>query len=497
VAGARRHLPLLLLLAATALLHGRAVRFPFVNWDDPTHVYRNRAVVAPGELTASERWLPRHLGYPMPVVIASYRADRALFGPTHASTARLEQGRGYHLTNLVLALILVTLVHLLLRRALSDAPRARWFAAFGAALLVLHPAAVEPIVWVSGRKDLLVAIGCVGATILWLRLIDDPAGASPGRAVAFVGAGLLALASKPTAVMLLPFAAWSLTRGPRPRTPRAHLLAWSSLALLAVAAALVVALSLDWQRSAGALAPLAARDTARQALWALGYHLQLLFWPVDLRAKYLVDPGGLGAHDLIALLGIAGAAALLLHRRTRGGAAALGVAFAVAAYLPQSNLIPLQRQLADSYLFLPLVGISLCAAAGLRALCERRPAFSALALLLAPLAILAWRQVGFWRSSEHLWERVQRYHPDNAIVCRMLGEGQIEAGQPARAIATYQTCVARFGLAPYANNLAIAYYLVGDAARARATFRWILARRPGDPRALKYLRRLESTPARR
>lgn len=496
---ARRQLPLLLLLVSTALLYGRTAQFPFVNWDDPAHVYRNRAVVAPQEVRAGERWLPRHLGYPMPVVIASYRLDRALYGPTGPSTARIEQGRGYHVTNLLLALILVALVYALLLQVLRDPAtspaRGRWIAAVGAGLLALHPMSVEPIVWVSGRKELLAAIGCVGAAILWLRLIDDSTGASVGRAAAFAGVGLLALASKPTAVMLVPFCAWSLTRGPRPRLPRTRILASGALVLLGLASAALVATSLEWQRSAGALAPLAGPATARRALWALGYHLQLLLWPVDLRAKYLVEAGAFGARELLAVAALTGFVLAVLLPRVRRGPVALGVAFAVAAYLPQSNLVPLQRQLADSYLFLPLVGIAIAAASGLKTLWARWPTSSLLALLLVPLAILAWRQVGFWRSSEALWERVLRYHPENPIVCRMLGEGQIEAGQPARAIATYEGCVRRFGLAPFANNLGIAHYLVGDADRARKIFAWILARRPGDPRALKYLRRLDAPPA--
>jgi hypothetical protein len=419
----------------------------------------------------------------MPLTILSYRLDRALFGPGSLAAARPEHGRGYHVTNVALALALVGLVYsLALALGLGRAA-----AAAGAALAVLHPAAVESIAWITGRKELLATILVVAALRVWLAFVRRP---SRARCAAFVALSLAALASKPTAVMLLPIALWLSPRLERATLRRAAL----ALGLLATAAAVVVVVSLGWQRDAGATGELGA-GSLRRALFALGHHVGLLAWPVGLRAKYLLEPGGL-ALPLLAVAALVAVAVFMVHPRLRRGPAAAGVAFAFTAYLPSSGIVPLERYLADSYLGTPLAGVGLAFASAVAALSRRwhgrgaRPALAAATTLLAVLAALSFRQAGVWRSSEKLWLNVVAHHPDNAIACRMLGEGQIEDGNPARAIATYAACVRRFGLAPFANNLALAHFLVGDRERARHYFRWILARRPGDRRALKYLQLL-------
>jgi protein O-mannosyl-transferase len=493
IALARRHAPLFLALAATLAVYGQTVTFPFVNWDDPTHVYRNRAVVDPQTLSAVDRWLPRHLGYPMPVTILSYRVDRALYGPTSLKTPDLAQGRGYHATNVALLMATVALVYALCL-GLVGAP---WAAAGGAALFGLHPAAVETVAWVAGRKELLAALFATAALLAWSRFLRR---GGAGWLV-FVGLGAAAIASKPSALFLVPAAAWlwlrEASRGAaRSASPRRWPCALGGIVLLATGGIVVFHVSLEWQRAVGATAAAPLGEVLRRALFALGFHLRILLAPIDLRAKYLVDPpAGVALEDALAALFLLGVVLLVARRRWRDSAAAAGGVLALLAYLPSSSLVPLTRYLSDTYLFAPLIGVAVIAASALAAVPRgsrwRAVATTAAVGVLLTLGVASFSQARVWSSSERLWQRTMRYHPDNPIVCRMLGEGQIESGRPASAIATYTNCVKRFGVAPFANNLGVAHFLLGEHDRAAIYFRWILARRPEDPRALKYLRLIE------
>jgi tetratricopeptide (TPR) repeat protein len=490
----QRHWPALLLLLSIGAVYGRVVGFPFVNWDDPIHVYRNPSVVRPDSLPFAERWFPRHLGYPMPLVMLSYRMDRAIYGPS-AEAHRPEQGRGYHASNLLFMLLLAVVAY---RLCLSLVP-IPWAAAAGAAVFALHPLSVETVAWITGRKEILAALFSVAGAALWLEHLRKPEGI---RWLGFVGCALLGLASKPTAVWLVPFSVWA-TWAHRPSAETVDLSQrWRTplaLALVAAAGGLILAVSLKWQWAKGAIAvPQGAGSTLRRALWAFGFHVHLIGWPAHLRAKYLYEPARADVFDAVGLLALLGLAVLLVHPRFRRSVAAYGAAMFLAAYLPSSSLVPLKRYLSDTYLFIPLVGVAVMMAGALAWLHGATLRLSApwLRLLarassvvpLAVLATLALVQTGFWRDSEAIWRRAMRFHPDNAIVCRMLGEGMIENGQPARAVQVYRGCISRFGLGPYANNLAIAYFLMGDFPRARDLFQGIAQRRPGDPRAHKYLR---------
>lgn len=80
--------------------------------------------------------------YYRPLVTLSYVIDYAIFGTSPA---------GYHLTNVVLHTLNVTLLFLLLiELALPLA-----VCAAGSALFAVHPALAESVAWVSGRTDLL------------------------------------------------------------------------------------------------------------------------------------------------------------------------------------------------------------------------------------------------------------------------------------------------------------------------------------------------------
>ena len=485
----RRHAPLLLALLALCAVYAQTLSFSFVNWDDPQHVYRNPGLLDRAHADPRDVWLAHNLGYPMPVTLATYAVDRSLFGPTTLTDALPQQGRGYHATQFVLA-ILYLLAAYALFLALLDQPAV---AAWEAALCVLHPMAVEPLAWISGRKDVLAALFVLLALQRLWRAVTQPG--KPRIWLEFALLGALALASKPIAVLLLPMSLWLLWVQRPGLTQPARRIALIALTFLAALAATVTALSLAWQREAGALSGEAPVPyTLRNALWALGFHAKLWLWPLDLRPKYVVSPPpGFSALDALALLVLGVLLAGALHRQTRKTAVGFGCALALCAYLPVSNLIGLKRFVADTYLFLPTAGISLAIAGALQPPFSRLPRRLRLAAALLPLAlcaVLSLHQVNIWRNSVALWSHTVALEPDSPEVCRMLGHAYGEENQPRASIDVYLACMQRFGPAPFANNLAVTALRAGDNVLAKQWFSWILARNPRDDRARHYLDQL-------
>lgn len=495
-----RLLPPVALLLLVSLLYGRSTRFSFVNWDDPLHVYRNPSLLRPHSLSWHERWFPRRLGYPMPLTLLSYRLESAIFLDA-ARPIRPEDGRGFHLLNIGLALLLALLSWTLARLLLPS--RA---VAFGCcALFLAHPLLVEPIAWVSGRKDLLAVVLSLGAILAWLRWLARPRLAS---ALAFALLGLLALAAKPLAAFLVPFAAYLLVaRRARPAaidTPGQRWSGYLALGLLGAGALGLVVVARGWNTSVGGVrSDLGLAELLHRALWALGFHLRLAVAPTVLRPKYVVAPAGWGVYETAGALAIALVAGGLLWRRRVAAPIGAGLALFVCSYLPVSGIIPLRRYVADTYMTLPLLGL-LIACGGLivqpfwpRSRLLAVSGTAAGFALLAMLATITTLQLPIWRDSVPLWRHTLAFHPDHPKICRMLGHAHNERGEHERALLVYRRCSARMGLRPFAKNLALTHFMLGHDDQAERFFRWLAVHRPGELDTAAYIQEIARRRARK
>lgn len=442
------------ILLVVALAFAPVVGFGFVRWDDPLHVLDNPLIRDPSRHGLVEHLTTPALGYPTPLTVLSYRLEYAAVG--------LEGPWLFHLTNLLLHLGVCALVYRLARLVGASGFASRM------AMLVfgLHPVVAEPVAWISGRKDLLslaLSLGCL--VLLLSSRPQDPV----RRFVAFV-CFVLALASKPVSAfvaLLVPLvelyrstsvsASRAVAVGDiRARTPVRwrHVLV-RSLPYAAVAAA-IVALSMAGQRRVGAVSAADPWPTLlREAWYALGHHLGLLVFVHEPTAKYMPTPWPapftplVDGMPMVFALGLAGLFAYLDPGRRRIAVCAL--AFGIASYLPSSNLIPLVRYLADSYLHGPLVGFGLLVGLALDRLLERlgpprarRETFTlALSgglsvLMLIPSEMRFHDSVSLWR---HTFER----NPHDYRLCQNLMLAHYDTDGPAAVLAEGEACIARFG----------------------------------------------------
>jgi tetratricopeptide (TPR) repeat protein len=414
-------------LAAAAVYAG-SLGHGFV-WDDHIHIEaapfvqdaRNlRVLASPGF------WLGRVEveGSARPLLLASLLADRALWGTAP---------RGYHLTNILLHAAAAAALTLLAAAVTAESSAAL----LAGLLFALHPVQSEAVCAVSFRADIIAALFVFLALLAARRAHDArPAAWTATAAAAFA----LALLAKESAAVF-PALYWLTERLTAPPRARAKLSGIQLCAFLVVLAAYAAFraprggyASLVDPSAAGApvkgapaaptrpsfqidpspppwKAALPTRGARARAMLSVFLdYARLIVWPAGLQADRspVLDPTRLSAR---ALGGAAVALAMLAAgwwARRRLPAASLGMAWFFVALAPVAGIVPLHNLIAERYLYLPLAGLCLAAAAALQAASRRapRPAWAlacAGAVLAGTAAAATARRVPAWRDDAALF----------------------------------------------------------------------------------------------
>jgi len=233
----RQFAPLALVLLSVAVVlaaYLQAFNYPFVS-DDTSYIPENTKLAG---LHLTELW--RLLTEPynccfefLPLRDLSYWFDIALFG-LNPSASRLH--------NILLYLLCLPLVYgttsgLWRYFRPADAASTRWAAAAVTALFALHPALVESVVWISGRKYVLPNLFSMLALWLAVRARRELGFSAPYAAAALV-AFVAVMLSKSSYVAVAPVIAmlWLLFWRDIPAPKRRYSLLLWPLAILFLAA---------------------------------------------------------------------------------------------------------------------------------------------------------------------------------------------------------------------------------------------------------------------
>lgn len=447
----RRLALLLLLLAAT--LYIRTIGYDFV-WDDFLMVVQN-------QYFKHIRYLPLYFTsdfarltsgglpavYYRPLFALSFLIDFWLWGNNPS---------GYHLTNLLLFLVVVWLVFVVSRCLFADAR----VALLAMGLFTLHPIHVEPVAWVSARPDVLAALGMLLALLGYHRFRQ---GTGPLRWLA-LGGSLLAFAfgllSKEMAVSLPAILLWyDIVWGRREMgSPTGRV--WPRLLL--VLPHLAFGLGFLWFRWA-AIQSLAPTGLGPGILWqrlpgaleVMGRYTVLGIWPFRMQPAYLQARPESLAHPWslvgLAIAGVSLVALLAWQRRRPEAGYALG--WYLLTLAPVADLAPLAPRpvnMADRYLFIPSLGICWLLALGGIALWDHALARSrriATAFLAAAGGLLlAWTGSALtyaevWRDNVTLFERIIRDNPSSPFGYNNLGLALVRVGRIPDAIRILETAV--------------------------------------------------------
>jgi Flp pilus assembly protein TadD len=420
---------------------------PFIILDDPKYVTSNQMVKKGLSLeTIGWAFTTTHTYYWHPLTWISYFTDYDLFGLDPF---------GYHATNLSLHIANT----LLFFWALYAFTRSVWRSLFAAALFGLHPLQVEPVAWVSSRKDVLS--GFFGMTTVLIYAWYGKKPAALRYLVLFVSFSLALMAkvylfTLPAVLLLLDY--WPLGRYPSPLpTPkRAAELVAEKIPLLIVSL-LTALLNLSAVGATGpdmqsAFLPFSSR-IAEAFVYVAGY-LSQVAWPADLAVYY---PNPMGSHSIGSMIGCFSLVVLItvavLWKARSLPYLMVGWCWFLAVLSPALQLTRTGSQVtADRYMYFPLAGLCIAASWGLlhamtRSSAEgsrtrwRYAAGAALVILIA-LGSTSYRQLRHWESSVVLFEHAASVTTDNFNALRFLGQSHEAEHDYDAALEAYQRAMA-------------------------------------------------------
>lgn len=355
------------------LLVGFAIYAPALDgelvWDDHYLVGENpffRSPVFAAEVFQHHLFFESFSTYYRPVQNLSYMADYWLWGGSPA---------GYHVTNALLHVVAAWLLLLLLLRLLPGLlANARLCA--GTALLVslawlVHPVHNAAVAYISGRADSLAALLALAAWLLWMKSCEvKNAFAIAGTATCASLALLAALCSKEIALVWLALFGVHVNFFQRGIS---RLRRFSSLAGVGGVLAIYAILH-SWPEARAAAEgdahePLAGRVVLM--FRALGDYTGLMLIPARLMMERSLGPathadrGGWWQHISSEYLSILGAASLVgavwlcLQRGEGMPLRRFGALWFAIAFVPISNLIPLNAEVAEHWIYLASIGFLL------------------------------------------------------------------------------------------------------------------------------------------
>lgn len=439
----------------TFLVYLPSLRNAFVGWDDPDVVVGNVHIRSLGPSFFGWVWTSFHGSNWMPLTWLSYALDYQIGGAPPGI---------YHFTNILFHALNTALVFLLCksildrsqaenekRGAFGKAPLGWPVAFFAAVLFGIHPLQVESVAWISERNHVLFTFFYLMGLLLYLRGTKNGPESKPKLywvLVCFV----LALMSKALAVTL-PIVLLLLDFWPLYRLQKGF---WRSFFekipffLASLAAGVVSILA---QARSGAMAmvdptPLGFRIL--NAFRSLEQYLRKMILPYDLVPLYpfpkVFDPLFL----FQAAVGILGIAVLLIlcvrHLKTRPY---LGVALAffLATLSPVLGLLQVGSQsMADRYVYLPSLALFFSFSAGLALITRKNPSyFWFIGTIITVLLFLTTvQQIGVWKDTVSLWERVLDQYPQDApaFVHSNLAAGYEMRGRLKEALDQYDAAIA-------------------------------------------------------
>jgi protein O-mannosyl-transferase len=447
-----------LLIAATLAVYFPALHNGFVNYDDPRYITENSHIRS-GLNWQSVRWAMSafYESNWHPLTWISHAADISLFhlNPT-----------GHHAVNISLQ----ALNTLLLFFVLQSATRREWESFFVAALFALHPVNVESVAWASERKNVLSMFFLLLALYAYGQYSARPSIFRYSAVAIFYALGLTAkpqIITLPFLLLLWDF--WPLQRWNPPTAPGTNAekdsiaslwrLCAEKVPLLALSMASAV-ITMQAQTRGGALqvANAARRTPAaypialrlENALVAYARYIEMLFCPAGLAPMYPHPGAALRVVSVIFsifLLSVITAITLLACRHRY---LPVGWFWFLGSLVPMIGIVQVGAQaIADRYAYLPFIGLFCIVVWGISDLTNQNVAFRKSVAAFAVLAVivfgaLSYRQIGFWRNSETLWNHTLQVTKNNFVAHDSLADYQLKQGRFAAGCLHFQAAVSIF-----------------------------------------------------
>ena len=477
------------IVLSTLTVYAQLREFSFVNFDDDVHVYENPQVNS-GLTWDNAKWAFGIHGPSQwhPLSWLSHQLDVELFG--------LEPG-GHHLTNLLFHTASAVLLFLTLKYA----TRELWPSAFVAIIFAVHPLNVESVAWISERRNVLSMFFGILTVLAYSWYVRNGGKARYALVVIVFALGLMAkplLVTLPFVLFLLDY--WPLrriafvtdtcadatatlsTRNSPCCEPGWRFLVLEKLPLL-VLAVISSVLTVWCQQDVGTVAsteqlPMAIRLTNMLSVY--GIYAGKVLWPVDL-AVFYPHPGIWQPHPFsyMAVSAVIGTIFMIVVtawsvvKLRKHPYLAVGWFWYLGTLVPMVGVVQVGRQqMADRYMYLPLIGLLMAMVWFVRAIMParrqgRRFLWSvALSAIPACMAI-SWQQTSYWRDSVTLFRRTTAVTERNSWGHNNLGLALHEEGQSIAALKEFGVALRidpDYALARY--NLGVVWQDLGRSDRS-------------------------------
>ena len=425
-----------IIIVFTIVCYSGSLYNDFTNWDDPSLVLENKTIrnLDPAMLKSV---FEKPTGYDyLPLKEISYAIDYRIWG---------KNPFGYHLMNVLLYIILLSVVYYFTIRLTANSN----IAFLGVFLFALHPAHIEPVCWISGRKDLLSGIFIFTSLLLFLKSFTE---GKSGKFLRFYAlsltVALCALISKPVSV-LIPFyliflVAFFIPDSPQKKKQYMAIIPFFALSFITAIATVVIGVGKGtvktWNIGKSA-------DAVLNFPLLLIWYLKKLFLPFNLSPLY--DEHNSADENIavkVFLFIIFAFVMFLIIRRGEKFLKFFSLWFAVSI-LPVSGVIPISLSKADRYLFLPSF-ITVCfvkfisdysGMSGLKTRFTAKSRFAGTVIFLISLLFFvnSLMQSAVWKNSFTLWEYAVSRYPGVSAIRNNLGNAYYEDGKTLKAKLEY------------------------------------------------------------
>jgi len=415
----------------------------FINFDDPRYITQE-ARVGEGPTVENIRWAfttPHPPENWQPVTTISYLFDTRVFG---------SNAFGHHLVN-----ILVHLANsLLLLWLLIRLTQAFWQSALVATLFALHPINVEPVAWISSRKDVLCMLFLLSSIWFYSGYVNKTVGKKEygkrwrrfhyGLALCCFVAALMSkavAATLPFVLLLIDY--WPLARmnvsgiDVRDCVKANWRLLWEKVPFFVVAAAFAWVGSYLLQKE-GATAnygELGFGNRVANAVVSYARYLGKFVWPAHLSIFYPRPQNWPVWEIILSLLLMLGCtlAAAVFGRRRRylfvGWFWFLGTLLPVIGIVHQLG----GHAMADRYAYVAYPGLLIAAVYLAADILQAHKVGSVMVagsvILLVVLFTLTRIQVKYWRDSESVFSHALTVDKDNAAAHNLLANTLSQQGR--------------------------------------------------------------------
>jgi len=317
----------------------------------------------------------------------------------------------------------------------------RWPAVFLAGIFLVHPLQTESVSYIAGRSESLCALFFLSAYVLFLFRPNAPI--SWSRSAGILALYAAAILTKEHAVVLPAlFLLTDLFQSPDNirRDRRLYL----PIAALAVAGLAMVAGVLSSAVSAGFNTWGITWDQyALTQARAIFQYVRLTLFPIgqSIDHDFPISRTPVEHHAWFFVLLLAAVVGAAIYFRRRFALAAFGVFAFLLLLAPTSSIIPIADPFAERRMYLPILGLLLIAAQGLR---QYRLPMPAGILILTVLAMFTFQRNRLWSDPVAFWLDTVNQSPGKGRPHTHLAEAAIAANQCATVAPVFESAHSRF-----------------------------------------------------